>query len=254
MARARTYKAEGVVLRQAPIGEADRILTLYTREMGKLRCVARGVRRTKSRLGGHLEPLTHVLVSLAEGRTLDVITEAQTLQSFRGLSEDLQRVSKGVYLSELVDTFSVENSPNLAVFDLYLNTLGGLQGAESPSQLMRYFEIALLGQSGFGPELHRCVDCRSVLEPGDHLFSCLKGGILCAECRVLPGEALLPLSLNSVKVLRYLQREDYGSVSRLRVPLVYLREVERLLTTYVRHVLERELKSAEFMNLVSTGT
>ena len=254
MARPRTYKTQGIVLKHAPLGEADRILTLYTPDMGKLRVVARGVRRTKSRMGGHLEPLTHVMVSLAQGRNLDTITEAETIHSFRGLKENLQRVSEAVYLAELVDGFSVEQSTGAIVFDLLLNTLGWLQEVPNPAQLMRYFEVQLLKHSGFGPELHQCVECRSTLKPRPHLYSCSRGGVVCPQCHGVSAEPMLHLSVTTMKLLRYFQREPYASVAELKVPPGILEETERLLRAYLRYVLERELKSAQFMNLVtSTG-
>ena len=252
--RPRIFKTHGVVLKQMPLGEADRILTICTPDAGKLRAVARGVRRTKSRMGGHLEPLTHVSVSVAQGRVLDTITEAETIHSFRGLREDLQLVSRAVYLAELVDGFSTEQSPSSAVFALLLNTLGRLQHAGGATSLMRNFEVQLLKHTGFGPELHVCVECRSLVEPGDHLFSCAKGGVLCPRCRTQPGAAMLSVSLNTMKVLRHFQREARAGAAMPNVPFAILNELQRLLGTYITHVLERELKSTQFMDLVAPTT
>ena len=248
MARPRTYKTQGIVLRQMPLGEADRILTLFTPDVGKLRAVARGVRRTKSRLGGHVEPLCHVRVSVAEGRALDTIVEAETIHSFRGLREDLQEVSAAVYITELVDRFTVEQSPNPTLFQHLLDALTWLQRVERPEKLLRHFEVRLLADAGFGPELQRCVECRSDLEPGDHVYSSAKGGVVCPACRVNIDESVLPISLNAIKVLRFLQREDYARTDALDVPDALLVQVERLLRTYVRYVLERDLSSVEFMS------
>lgn len=252
MARPRTYKTQGVVLKHMPLGEADRLLTLHTPERGKVRAVARGVRRTKSKKAGHLEPLTHVTVSIAEGRGLDVIAEVETVHSFRGLREDLRRVSTALYLAELVDNFSSEQSPSPALFHLLVDALGWLQDAEDASLLLRYFEVRLLANAGFGPELYQCVECSSDLEPADHLFSNAKGGVLCPECRTQPGEAMLPLSLGAMKVVRFVRREAYPRVAELEVPAPLLDEIERLLGSYIRYVLERDLKSTEFMNLVES--
>ena len=250
MARPRTYKTQGVVLKHMPLGEADRLLTLIAPDRGKVRAVARGVRRTKSKKAGHLEPLTHVTVSIAEGRGLDVIAEVETVHSFRGIREDLRRVSTGLYLAELVDNFSSEQSPSPAVFHLLVDALGWLQNAEDGTLLLRYFEVRLLANAGFGPELYQCVECSSDLEPADHLFSTGKGGVLCPECRTQPGEAMLPLSLGAMKVVRFLRREPYPRVAELEVPAPLLEEIERLLRSYIRYVLERDLKSTEFMDLV----
>ena len=254
MARPRTYKTQGIVLKQTPIGEADRILSICTADLGKLRAVARGVRRPKSKLAGHLEPLTHVLVSVAEGRSLDTIAEAETMHSFKGLREDLQCLSRAIYLADLVEGFTAERSPSATTFQLLLEALGHLQRGDGPARIVRYFEVQLLKVSGFGPELYRCVECHSVLEPGDHLFSPAKGGILCNDCRVSQEEAMLSISLNAIKVLRFLQAEPYSTVAGLRLSAMLLAELERLLAAYIRHVLERELKSTEFMNLVTSGT
>ena len=251
MVSRKTYKTQGVVLKQPPIGEADRILSILTPDLGKVRVVARGVRRTKSRLAGHLELLSQVSISVSRGSALDHINEAETLRSFRALREDLRRVSEGVYLAELVESFSVEEQPNPTLYRLLLEALEWLEASEAAAQGIRSFEMQLLDNSGFGPELHQCVECRSTLEPGDYLFSSARGGVICGRCKAMSGDALLPLSMNANKVLRYFQREGLRSASALDVPPAILSEIDRLLRTYIRFVLERELKSAEFVELVA---
>ena len=254
MSRPRTYKTEGVVLKQTPFGEADRILTFFTQDMGKVRAVAKGVRRTKSKLGGHLELLNCVAVSLSYGRNLDVVTEAQVVQSFRGFREDLRLLARALYMAELVDGFTVELSSNYPAYRLLLGALSWLDRSDQPDLLLRHFELHLVEHSGFRPELHRCVECLSGLEPGDHFFSSARGGVLCPQCRVASGEAMIPISLNAMKVLRYILREeDYAKVAGLNVSAKLIGEIERLLRTYIRFLAEREFKSAEFMNLVSSG-
>ena len=117
---------------------------------------------------------------------------------------------------------------------------------------MRYFEVQLLWHSGFGPELFVCVDCGSKLEPREHLYSCAKGGILCPGCRASSRESLLPTSLNAIKVLRFFQSEAHARVAELSVGATLLEELECVLRTYLRYVLDREPKSAEFMSLVAS--
>lgn len=251
MPKSRTYRAQGVVLKQTPIGEADRILTLYTRQMGKIRVVARGIRRTKSRLAGHLEPLTYARVSIAEGRSLNSITEAETLQNFSALRENLGHVSSAIYISDLVDSFSEDGSPNAPVFELLLKTLVEFQGTEKPMNLTRYFEVQLLKHSGFGPEFYHCIMCFSVLEPNDHVFSSAMGGIACPDCRTVSTGVLSPMSLSAVKVLRFFQRESLEKATALDVRAPLLAEVERVLRYYLRYVLDRTLKSADFVKQVA---
>ena len=253
VSRIRTYKTEGVVLKQMHLGEADRILTLITPDVGKVRAVAKGVRRAKSKLGGHLELLNVVSVSISRGKSLDIVSEAEAVQTFRKLREDLHRLSKAIYMAELVDCFSTEQTDSHQVYLLLVDALGQLERTHQPDLLLRYFELHLLDRSGFRPELNYCVECRTVLEPGNHFFDCGVGGAVCPSCRVSPGETLIPLSLNAMKVLRHLQRgREYARVEGLGVSQSLMLEIERLLRVDIRILVERELKTTEFMTLVSS--
>ena len=254
MAPPHTYKTEAVVLKQTSLGEADRILTLYTPDLGKVRAVARGVRRPKSKLSGHLELLNQVSVSLSYGRNLDSINEAQSIRSFRGFRDDLQRISKAIYMAELVDGFSIENSGNHQLYLLFVDSLSWLERTDNTDLLLRHFELQLLAASGYRPELVNCVECRGRLEPGDHLFASSSGGVLCPDCRTGSEQALIPISLNAMKVLRFLQREEgFAKVDGFSVPADLLAALERLNRVYIRYLTDRDLKSAEFMNLISSG-
>lgn len=252
MSRFRTYRTEGMVIRQMPLGEADRILTLCSPDMGKVRAVAKGVRRTKSRLGGHLELLNRASVSVAIGRDLDTISEAYAISTFGGIRDDLQRVSRGLYVAELVDCFSFEGNGNQAMYSLLLGTMHRLESGDNLDMLMRWFEMRLLECSGYMPELVHCVECRNWLEPADHLFACDSGGALCPNCRTESGGALLPLPLNTMKTLRFIQREtSFDRLEALSVPSQILNDMERLTRTYLRHIVEREVRSAEFVSLTT---
>ena len=250
MNRYRTYRTEGVVIRQTPLGEADRILTLCSPDMGKVRAVAKGIRRAKSRLGGHLELLNRASVSVAIGRNLDTIGEASAISTFGGIRADLRRVSRAMYVAELVDGFSMEGNGNQALYGLLLGTLAWLERAGNLDLLMRWFEMRLLDCSGYMPELVHCVECRDWLQPDDHLFTCDAGGALCPNCRTASGGALIPLPLGTMKTLRFIQREtQFDKVETLNAPAHVLKDMERLMRTYIRHIAEREVRSAEFVSL-----
>ena len=252
MNRYRTYRTEGVVIRQMPLGEADRILTLCSPDMGKVRAVAKGVRRAKSKLGGHLELLNRASVSVALGRNLDTISEAYSIGTFGGIRRDLQRVSRGLYVAELVDCFSFEGNGNQAIYSLLVRTLHCLEGGANLDMLLRWFEMRLLECSGYMPELVNCVECREWLQPDDHLFACESGGALCPDCRATSDGALLPLPLNTMKTLRFIQREmQFDKAETLSVPAHILKDMERLMRTYIRHIVEREIRSADFVSMTT---
>ena len=253
--RPRTYSTEGLVIRQYPLGEADRILTLLTRDLGKIRVVARGLRRPKSRLGGQMELLSQVSLTASVGRNLDVVIEAETVNRHQSLSQQLDRLSYAIYLCELLDGFTVEHSPNYPVYQLAVTTLSGLETATDWWLLVRHFEMRLLDESGFMPELTRCVDCGAVLEPQDHRFNLSAGGVSCPSCGVGDPTAVVPVQLNAMKVLRLLQRErSFDRLDGIRISSAARYDVERLLTTHIRYILERELRSADFVRKVSQLT
>ena len=246
MAPPRSYRCEALTLRKTPMGEADMMVTLYTREWGKLRVMAKGARRSTSKLVGHLEPLTRVKLSLAQGRSLDLITQAQMMGNFDRLKNDLAAITKGLYVAELLDGFGAESNPNEPLYHLAVETLesiGQNPGSEWP---LRFFELQLLRVSGLMPELYRCVECRQPIGAGRHRFSASLGGTLCLDCH--PVEAnVRPLSLRALKVLRLLHRGPLPKVIPLQVAGGLERELKSLLTITVRYWLDREIRSNSFL-------
>jgi len=248
MTAPRIYKTEAIVLRQRKLGEADKIVTLYTPNYGKLEAVAKGVRRPKSRLGGHLEVLTQVMVMLAQGRNLDVVTQAQGIESFSPLRDDLHRLSRALYAAELVDRFSPERAESYHVFQLLLATLRRLAGsAGSVDTVLRYFEMCLLNLAGFQPQLDRCLACGQPLAGVANYLSPMAGGVLCPSCGLGAGAAR-PLSVNALKVMRLLQNGSFADVARVRMNVALAQEIELHLRAYLIHVLERDVRSAAFID------
>src|SRR3990172_2229519 len=144
MTQPRVYKTEAVVLKRHTLGEADRILTLYTPNFGKIRAIGKGVRRTKSRLGGHVELFTRSALMLAHGQNLDILTQAQTLDSFLPLREDLRRASWALYTIELVDRFTADHIENFPLYRLLVETLHRLCDARDADLTLHYYELQLL--------------------------------------------------------------------------------------------------------------
>ncbi len=238
------------MLKHLPLGEADYLVTLYTPNQGRLRAMARGARRFKSRLGGHLEPLTRASLLLARGQSMDSVQQAEALEGFRAVREDLDRLSQAIYMAELVDAATPEGQSNYPVYRLLLDALRSLDTAASPA-LLPHFQLRLLGQSGFMPELHRCVECESALEPGRHRFAPGRGGCICDGCHP-PGVSVLPLSLNTLKALRFLQRcERVEEAAKLRLDDDTLNEMRRLMESLLHYVLDREPRGTRFLGQVS---
>ena len=145
----RTYKTEGIVLKSINYGEADRILTVYTRHHGKVRAIAKGVRRLTSRKGGNLESFNQVTLFFARGKNLDLVPEATALNTFDFLRNNLLRSGLAYYLAELVDRLTPDYQPNQQVYYLLLDSLKKINKL-TPLKLVRGFEEALLDELGFG--------------------------------------------------------------------------------------------------------
>ena len=177
----RSFRAEAVVLKHRDQGEADRMLTLYSRERGKVRALAKGVRKTHSRKAGHLEPFTHVSLQLAIGRNWFVVSQAEAQETFNHLRESLDTIGFASYLIELVDKFTYEEEENAPVFHLLVQTLRRLNRGDSPNLVTRYFEIRLLDNFGFRPELKNCVVSGEEILGRRPIFLCFPWGCHCPQ-------------------------------------------------------------------------
>jgi len=247
--RLRLHKTEAIVLKHLNIGEGDRIVTFYTPHLGKLRAVARGAREIKSHLAGHLEPLTRCRVLVHQGRTLHTISQCETIESNLALREDLWRLTRSLYLAELVERFAQEGQENEPLYLLFQDCLAELATAANADLLLRFFEMQLLGLTGFEPELAACVECRTVLTPTSHFFSASAGGVLCGDCRNR-FSLHRPLSLNALKVLRFLAAANLSQTANLRLPESLAMELEVVTRQYLRYLLEQELKSTDFLDML----
>jgi DNA repair protein RecO (recombination protein O) len=253
VSRARLYKTEAIVLRSMDLGEADRVLTVLTPRLGKLRVIAKGIRRPRSRLGGGLEPFSDVHLVLAVGRTFDVVTQAALEDPHLGLRDDLHSTAAAWYVVELTDRFCEGTAESHQAFELLAQALAALDAAPaevSREIVARWFELHLLEAMGFRPELGQCLDCGIEIEPDGNAYSPVAGGVVGPECSH-GALGMRQISAAALKVMRHLQRSSLTEVLRLRVPSVTQREVEHLLHASVSAVLERELRSRDFLDEVA---
>ena len=251
MAAPKSFRSQGIVLESKPLGEADLMVTLLTSDEGKLRAVARGARKTTSKLVGHLEPLNRVDMSVARGKEFQYVSQAQVLENFLPLKTGLGGVTRGLYMAELASWYAVEEAPGSRIHDLLLDGLRFLPECKSPDIVLRCFEMQLLKVSGFMPELYCCVDCGEELSPKGHQFSPALGGTLCDRCRP-SGVAVRPMSLDALKVLRFLANTTMPEADRLRLESELAEEVSRLLSLLLSYWPDHEIRSRRFMDHVRT--
>lgn len=238
----RLYRTEAIVLSRTDYGEADRILTVFTAQHGKLRVIAKGVRRPNSRLGPHLEYFARTRLMLAKGRDLDVVTGAETVDPHLALRGDLDAYGHASHIVELVNRLTEDRQEQAAAYDLLARSLRLLCDGVDPYLVTRHYELVLLTLLGYRPELYRCVSCEQPVEATPNALSPRLGGVLCTGCRAADLSAL-PLSVNAQKVLRLLDRQGLAEVARLRLGDDLRAEIEGALGAYLRHLVERDLHS-----------
>src|ERR1700694_95554 len=260
------YSAEAVVLRKVDYGEADRILTIFTRERGKLPAIAKAVRRAKSRMSGQLDVFSHGHMLLAEGKRMDVITQFQRITRNGGLASDLPRAAAGAVVVEVADKVLEERHPQPELFEMIVDALELLSDpAISPRMELSDFLMRVLVELGYAPALGACARCRRPLPPAEPAepppgsdgertwtglgFSPLAGGVICADCNRLEAPNT-PISIRTVKVLRVCAACDRDLFFRLRLDDADLSALEGALEAQLEHHLDRQLKSIDFARKV----
>jgi DNA repair protein RecO (recombination protein O) len=239
--RSRVYQATAIVIRRQDLGEADRLVTVLTREHGKRRLVSKGARRPSSRQGGHLEPFAVARVSIARAKTLDIVTQAETLESFPELREREAAIAAAGVCAELIDSLLLDEEAQPGVFDLLQAALDLLSHGHQPERVALIFQFRLLQELGYRPELQRCLACERPLEPGGNAFV-MDGGVLCPSCAAsVPGS--LPIGDPALKFLRLIDRGEIERALRLQISPAVIQETERLIVEYTQRIIGRDLRA-----------
>jgi DNA repair protein RecO (recombination protein O) len=246
----RRYTTDAIVLSRFDLGEADRVLTLITPGMGKIKAIAKGVRRTTSRIGGSLEPFAELNVAMARGRTFDVVTQVSVGHAWLNLRDSLESAATAWYLAELADRSLEERHAAEPLYALLRRAYELLDAGMDPGRVARWYEMHLLDELGVRPEVDRCVECDRILE-ADGRFRWVPplGGVLCERCPGPPHDRT-GLSLDALKLLKAYQRLDVAALAGLRLMSAVERETEADLREFTRLALERDARSLAFLDEV----
>ena len=243
---------KAIVLKSMRWGEADRILTFFSLRFGKVRGIARGARRMKSRFGGMLEPFSSINLTFFDKRndSLASVSQVDTLESFSSLRESLGLIWAASRMVALVDGVTADRDPSPKVFYTLLEGLRSLVRTDDPGLLTLIFQVHILGQSGFHPQIERCASCGRDVGEQSSGFSPSAGGRLCGSCNRGSWDYWLPMSQGSTAFLRQAWQIPFALATRLKAKGQVRKEVEDIVETYARTVVgkrlpERELLAAE---------
>jgi DNA repair protein RecO (recombination protein O) len=246
----RRYTTDAIVLSRFDLGEADRVLTLITPGIGKLKAIAKGIRKPTSRIGGSLEPFAELQVALARGRTFDVVTQVSVGHAWLNLRDSLESAATAWYLAELADRSLEERHAAEPLYALLRRAYELLDAGMAPDRVARWYEMHLLDELGVRPEVDRCVECDRMLEAeGRFRWVPPLGGVLCDRCPGPPHDRA-GLSLEALKLLKAYQRLDVAALAALRIQPAVERETEAALREFTRQALERDARSLAFLDEV----
>lgn len=255
------YNTTAIVIHRRNFSETDKILTLFSSEHGRFTAIAKGARKTVSRLSGATELLTLAKFALATGKSMDVVTQTEVIESFPILRRDLVRLAYGLYFADLIDHSSLDNEPNPGAFNLLITALSVLEEIQQSELAARWFEIQLLADLGYQPNLDTCAICGRPLEPdgGGHIatfaLSASQGGAVCSF-HARPGliDDHSALSTLSLRLMRRLADVPVEHADRLmNISAAEIETTDQLslaLRRYIRARIERELKSLAFLDSI----
>jgi DNA repair protein RecO (recombination protein O) len=250
----RRYVTDAIVLSRFDYGEADRILTLITPGAGKIKAIAKGIRRQKSRIGGSLEPFAELRLALAQGRTFEVVTQVEVIHPWLNLRDNLISFGTASYIAELANGTLEERHAAESVYIMLKRAYEILDAGMAPGRVARWFEMHLADELGVRPEVDRCVECGRLLE-ADERYRWMPplGGVLCERCPGPPFERS-GLSLDALKLLKAYQRQDVEALAALRVRPAVEREVEMAMREFLAYSLDRRPRSLAFLDEVRAAS
>ena len=238
-------KTRGIVIKRGNFGEADKLLVVFTERFGKIRAISKGVRKIKSHLAGSLEPFMLLDLELHEGKTFFTVCGASIIKEFGNSHNDLKRISETYYVAELVDKFTEENQKSVKVFQLLCDILESVdKGAKNIC--VKAFCLKLLEVTGFQPELYNCLHCKEKVQENEVFWDEMEGGVICESCQGIYHHGK-KISNSLIKLFRFFEKNSFLQINSLKITKELEAETDLILTLYIKNILERDLKSKNFM-------
>ncbi|MGM7702038.1 DNA repair protein RecO [Pseudalkalibacillus sp. Hm43] len=240
-------KSEGIVIRTSDYGESNKVLTVYTKDFGKLGMMARGAKKTKSRLSSVSQLFTHAHFLIQKGSGLGSLSQGEIIHTYRGIKQDIVKTAYAAYMVELLDKSTEDQKPSSALFEFLSLSLRYLDEDVDPDILKAIFEMKMLRLAGVGPQVDRCVMCGR--KEGSFYFSISEGGFLCEQDRHTDPNAL-GLSTHTARLLNLFYHIDLSRLGNVSVKKETKEVLKQVLTTYIDEYTGIRLKSKRFLDQI----
>jgi DNA repair protein RecO (recombination protein O) len=246
------YKTRAIVIKSINLSESDRLVTFFTKNYGKVKCVAKGARKAKNCFWGSLEPMSliHLIYFGKETQSLYRLNHADIVESFQSIRDDFGKLYKGIYFLELVDSMILEGHPEKPIFNLLQETLLALKQETDLDSLIRLFEVRMLSLSGFKPQIDHCVNCKTIIESGTFRFSFIQNGILCRNCsRTVSTD--IQFTMGTRNYIKKLMEIEIKTCGRIKIPKQQEEDKEKFTHRLVLSHIGREKKSYPFIKTMA---
>lgn len=245
----RLFQTEGIVIKSIKLNESDKILTIFTHDYGKIRAIAKGIRKTKSQFGSSLENLTQVKILAYKGKNLNTISQTEIIYSFFPKSKELDRYSLAIQCAEIIDRISEEEDPNELIYLIFSDTLRLLKDEKNIVLLIEAFKWKLISILGFQPELSKCINCNHLIKDKKyHIFDIKQGGIVCSSCSISQSYYQIKISDYGLKLLKRIIIADLEVIHNKKVLESELCQLLRITEKYLSYYFDINTKSQEFIN------
>lgn len=244
-----TRRVKGIILKKQDYRESDRLFVIYTDELGKIEAVAKGLRKIKSKMAGHLDLFSVVNLMVAPGKIYYQIAGADALKNFPNLKADLGKIILGGYALEVVDDFTKPEHQDLKVYKLLEELLEIFDNQKNKNflklyGLSKFFILKLLALLGWTPELYHCVKCKKKIVPNGNLFDAARGGLICGTC----SREGVSISTATIKILRFALQKNLKNLVALKINKNQLKEVVKIIDSFLAVHQDKELKSVMWIN------
>jgi DNA repair protein RecO (recombination protein O) len=242
------YKTEGIVLKSMEYEEADKIVTIYTKDYGKITAIAKGVRKTKSKFGSSLEILTYSIFLIYKGRNIDIVSQTEILESFFSTSKEVIKFAFATNCVEIVNKLTEEREINIGLFNLLKEVLHYLRETNDPKLLTLSFKWQTMSILGYRPSLNHCCRCnKSTEDQKEMFFNIREGGLVCNNCISEDKEKCIKVYLYFIKLVRKILITPLSTISNATIPDKKMKELEKITDLYIAYHSEKSFKTDGFL-------
>lgn len=242
------YKTEGIILKSTEFQEADKIVTIFSKNYGKIRAIAKGVRKTKSKFGSSMEIFTCAIFLISKGRNLDIISQTEIVDSFFQTSKELEKYAFAINCTEVINKLTEDREINIELYFLFKELLNYLKDAKDPKLLALSFKWKVLKAIGYQPSLYRCFKCdKKIEDEKEAFFRIADGGITCNKCARQDKNDYIRITGYFVRLLRKILTTSLSSISKASIPKIRIQELEYVTDIYLAYYSNNIFKTERFL-------